>query len=228
MTIDAMSGRGAGDGAARERLSALLDGEAEDGAAAAACAQWRDDAGLRTAWHAYHLIGDVLRSDDLAVPADRDAAFLTSFRERLALEPVVFAPPEPTDASSQVSIVAARPAWRWRASSALAAGIVTVAGAGLVYRVAAPPTPGSTLASAAPAASTVAAAGVDASAAAGTSVAASPSITAPAYGATTDGTLIRDARLDRYLAAHQQFAGTSALGVPSAFLRSATLNSADR
>ncbi|HNK20165.1 MAG TPA: anti-anti-sigma factor, partial [Piscinibacter sp.] len=38
----------------------------------------------------------------------------------------------------------------------------------------------------------------------------------------TDGKVIRDARLDRYLAAHQRFAGTSALGVPSAFLRSAT------
>ena len=37
-----------------------------------------------------------------------------------------------------------------------------------------------------------------------------------------NGTLIRDARLDRYLAAHKQFTGSSALGVPSAFLRSAT------
>jgi sigma-E factor negative regulatory protein RseA len=33
--------------------------------------------------------------------------------------------------------------------------------------------------------------------------------------------LLRDTRLDRYLAAHQQFAGTSALGVPSGFLRNA-------
>ena len=36
------------------------------------------------------------------------------------------------------------------------------------------------------------------------------------------GELIRDARLDRYLAAHKQFAGSSALGVPSAYLRNAT------
>jgi sigma-E factor negative regulatory protein RseA len=44
-----------------------------------------------------------------------------------------------------------------------------------------------------------------------------------------DGKLIRDARLDRYLQAHQEFAGSSALGVPSGFLRSATtLNSIDR
>ncbi len=38
----------------------------------------------------------------------------------------------------------------------------------------------------------------------------------------TDGKILRDARLDRYLAAHQRFAGASALGVPSSFLRSAT------
>jgi sigma-E factor negative regulatory protein RseA len=37
---------------------------------------------------------------------------------------------------------------------------------------------------------------------------------------------VRDAQLDRYLQAHQEFAGSSALGVPSAFLRSATLVSA--
>jgi sigma-E factor negative regulatory protein RseA len=40
--------------------------------------------------------------------------------------------------------------------------------------------------------------------------------------------MIRDAQLDRYLTAHKQFAGTSALGVPSAFLRSATLDTASR
>jgi sigma-E factor negative regulatory protein RseA len=38
-----------------------------------------------------------------------------------------------------------------------------------------------------------------------------------------NGKVIRDARLDRYLAAHKQFSGSSALGLPSAFLRSATV-----
>ena len=36
------------------------------------------------------------------------------------------------------------------------------------------------------------------------------------------GKVIRDARLEHYLAAHKQFAGSSALGVPSGFLRGAT------
>ena len=51
---------------------------------------------------------------------------------------------------------------------------------------------------------------------------------APTSAAVVNGKLIRDARLDRYLAAHKQFAGTSALGVPSAFLRSATVDAEPR
>jgi sigma-E factor negative regulatory protein RseA len=43
-----------------------------------------------------------------------------------------------------------------------------------------------------------------------------------------NGQLIRDARLDRYLAAHKQFAGSSALGVPSGFLRNATAEAMGR
>jgi sigma-E factor negative regulatory protein RseA len=43
-----------------------------------------------------------------------------------------------------------------------------------------------------------------------------------------DGQLVRDARLQRYLAAHKQFGGSSALGVPSGFLRAATSQPPER
>ena len=43
-----------------------------------------------------------------------------------------------------------------------------------------------------------------------------------------DGQLIRDARLERYFAAHIQFGGSSALGVPSGFLRAATTQTPER
>ena len=43
-----------------------------------------------------------------------------------------------------------------------------------------------------------------------------------------DGQLIRDARLERYFAAHTQFGGSSALGVPSGFLRAATTQTPER
>jgi sigma-E factor negative regulatory protein RseA len=38
---------------------------------------------------------------------------------------------------------------------------------------------------------------------------------------SSSGRLIRDPQLDRYLAAHQHFAGTSALGVSSGLVRNA-------
>ena len=53
-------------GAARAVLSSLMDGDLAGGRVADAVGLWRQDASARSAWHAYHLIGDVLRSDDLA------------------------------------------------------------------------------------------------------------------------------------------------------------------
>jgi sigma-E factor negative regulatory protein RseA len=75
---------------ATEDLSALMDGELDASAVAGACRAWRDDAQMRSQWHAYHLIGDVMRSEDLASDAKHDARFLAALRERLADEPVVW------------------------------------------------------------------------------------------------------------------------------------------
>ena len=57
----------------------------------------------------------------------------------------------------------------------------------------------------------------------------------PAKAATVEqpvlvvnGELVRDAQLDRYLSAHKQFGGSTALGVPSGFLRSATYEAPSR
>ncbi len=61
--------------------------------------------------------------------------------------------------------------------------------------------------------------------------AASGGLAAPAGDAqllVADGQLVRDARLQRYLAAHKQFGGSSALGVPSGFLRAATSQPPER
>lgn len=86
-----MSDRFSDSDAEREALSALADGEAQSQEVARACAAWRDHADARANWHAYQLIGDVMRSDDLA-QASSGEAFLKNFRERLAKEPVVLAP----------------------------------------------------------------------------------------------------------------------------------------
>jgi sigma-E factor negative regulatory protein RseA len=197
----------------RENLSALSDGELDSAAAARACAAWREDASMRSSWHAYQLIGDVLRSEDLAADAAGDARFLASLRLRLADEPVVLAPEpalEPAAATVQASNGARSTRWSWMAPGAVAAGFVLVAGALLVTRAPTAGTPGtaSVLAGAATALPQVAK--VDAV----PTLAASDTRFEPA-------SLIRDPRLDRYLDAHKQFAGSSALGVPSGFLRNA-------
>jgi sigma-E factor negative regulatory protein RseA len=190
-----------------EALSALLDGELAGDDARHGCARWRDDGAQRERWHTWNLIGDAMRSDDLAVAPARDERFLAALQARLAAEPVVLAPPP---RRSTVTVLRQRS--RWLASSAVAAGFVAVAGTVFVLRQGAPvdgppvavlPSPG---AGGSPAVAVLpAAVGVD---------------TTPAY--VNDPKVIRDARLDRYLAAHKQFAGSSALGVPSGYLRAAT------
>ena len=196
-----------------ECLSALVDGELETGDTAGICALWKSDAEARRTWHAYHLIGDVLRSDDLVSAADHDRRFLLTLQARLAAEPVVLAP-APLPVQRRMSGAGGR----WMLPSAMAAGFVLVAGAFAVLGPAGP-------SNLAPAPIAVATGGesrlaVDASL---QRVAASESVDAQSPVAF-NGRMIRDAQLDRYLMAHKQFAGTSALGVPSAFLRSATVD----
>jgi sigma-E factor negative regulatory protein RseA len=86
-----MSDRRTDDDLPFEALSALADGEAGAAEVARACAAWREDDQVRARWSDYHLIGDVMRSDELA-DASGSSRFLKSFRERLVQEPVVLAP----------------------------------------------------------------------------------------------------------------------------------------
>jgi sigma-E factor negative regulatory protein RseA len=113
---------------AHECLSALVDGDHE--AAQQACDLWRNDARARRTWHSYHLIGDVMRSEDLAIRPRGDAAFLAKVRERLAAEPVVVAP-LPTSAAS-------RRRQPWLLPAAAAAGVAVVAGVLVIARVGSP------------------------------------------------------------------------------------------
>ena len=215
-----------------EQLSALADGEMDPAGAAAACALWRDDVRVRASWHAYHLIGDVLRSDDLAIEPSRDAAFLAAVRERLSREAVVLAPvPAAERAARSGRAVHAndRPAasgrrWPWVVSTAVAAGFVGVVGTLTVSRQAGQePAQAPTLASVG-APTLVATTRADAG-----SAAVAASVPAPARVLALDESgVVRDPTLDAYLAAHKQFAGSTALGVPSAFLRSATVRSSGR
>jgi sigma-E factor negative regulatory protein RseA len=169
-------------------LSACADGQAD--ALSPACQLWRDDAQARQTWHRYHLIGDVLRSDDLATSPARDAAFLAGLRLRLADEPVVLAP------FAQAGTAARRPAWRLPA--ALAASFVLVFGAFSVARL-----------------GPVGAGGETSIASASVIVLAQAGRSTEAQGPA----LITDPRLDEFLRAHQAMGGGLQAAAPGVGLR---------
>jgi len=191
-------------GQQRQALSALMDG---DGSAADdALRGWRDDARARADWHAYHLIGELMRSDDVQCAPLHDAQFLSGLRVRLALEPVVLAPAALTrpDASARPG----RSSRTWVRSMAVAAGFAAVAGVLVVMR------PGGPEGAAQDRSPLLANQGV------------APSASAAAPG--TEGRLIRSAELDRYLAAHRQYNNTSALAAPGGVLRNAAATAPGR
>lgn len=179
----------------RPWLSAAADGELES--LDRACRAWRDDHAARATWHEYHLIGDVMRSGELASPPARDAAFLGRLRVALAAEPVVLAP--------QPAPAVVKPRAPWRVPAAVAAGFMAVAGVLVVSRLSTTEPAGPT---------TLAAAS-----GAGGMTRASLGAYTPVSPELGDRTLIRDARLDEYLRAHQAARGGMAAAVPVSALR---------
>lgn len=77
-------------GLSAEQISALLDSELEESQADALLGGM-DGAQARQLWREYHLIGDALRSDEL-VGAHPESAFLASFSARFVSEPHLLAP----------------------------------------------------------------------------------------------------------------------------------------
>jgi len=197
--------------AVRASLSALADGEAAAPEVRTACEAWKDGAGARRTWHAYQLIGDVLRSDELASKPSHDAAFLASLRARLQQEPVVLAPeplPAPPAADTRP---ARRVQQRWLAPAAVAAGFVAVAGVLVVTRMNAPQAAG------APAVMASSSAPAAPLTPPGRQPATGPALVraVPAGSA-----MLRDAQLDDYINAHQAVRRGGAVVLPGSALRS--------
>lgn len=176
-------------------MSEMADGEADAAGLGRGCTLWADDAVARERWHAYHLIGDVLRSQELAYRPQHDQDFLRRLSVRLRGESAVLAP-----APLRPGPVAGRR--RWARPAALAAGLMALATAvGLwsasdegasVPKLALAPVAAPAPLLAAPAAATPAA----------PAVAAAPVAEAVPAG----GRVVRDAQLDRYLRAHRDYA----------------------
>lgn len=201
------------------QISDLADGRLSGDAFAHAMALMNDSSSARAHWHSLHLVGDVLRAKELASCA-KDAEFLSTFRDKLRLEsnladikPAILPSPHaiedrphiedrpqstPENATPANKTPANEPFFSWKLAaglSALAASVVL--GLNLM----------------------------------GTT-AVGPSVTGSQLAQTTvpisvDGqtaVMLRNPQLDALIAAHSQAGGSSALQMPSGFLRSATFN----
>lgn len=184
----------------RWSISALADGEGLPADCARGLAAWAaGDAAARASWHSYHLIGDVLRSGELASPPGHDQQFLAALQLRLAAEPAPAAvlSAEPAPVAVLRARAPSRARWVWPVG--LAAGVMALGTALVVQRGAG--TGAATeqrLAAAAPAAA----------GAAGAVAAAAP--------ANAGADLLREAQFDRYLRAHRDYTAAQPVSLPLA------------
>lgn len=226
-----------------ELLSALADGRLQGDDFQQALALASDSEAGQLTWHAYHVVGDVLRSTELA-DCQGDADFLARLRGRLAEEPqhaavrplqsdvpAVVAPVEPMPVPAvaqgrrtQLSASTSASNTRWK----LVAGLASVAAvATMGWQWLGSPVAPEGLAAPRLAGNT--AAGASVSVAAAPAVGSTPaSVAQAAADAGAQPVMLRDPRLDELLAAHRQFGGTSALQMPAGFLRNATFERPER
>ena len=207
----------------REQVSALLDGQLHGDDFARAVEQVCGHEELRGTWHAYHVVGDVLRSGEHVACQDA-AAFMGRFRERLAAERVqpVVATVSTVEALSEA---ANEPVFRWK----LVAGLASVAAvAAIGWSWTSGTLQGSAGAQMAQQQQSITGTAVPVLASS-VQPAAEPATTATRVlvgESQTPQLMLRDPRLDALLEAHQQAGGASHM--PSGFLRNATFEGQSR
>lgn len=185
----------------QELISALADGQLQGDAFARGVELAASDPAAREAWQAYHLIGDVLRSGELAV-ASSPSAFLERLQRRLQDEPPLAQRATPEVAAAPRRAEAANDgSFRWK----MVAGFASVAAVGamawsLVGGLPAKP--------------------------ASAELAKAPAGTVLTAGER--GVMIRNPQLDELLAAHRQLGGASALQMSTGFVRNATFEASGR
>ncbi|MEG2999594.1 MAG: sigma-E factor negative regulatory protein [Comamonas sp.] len=217
----------------KELLSALVDGELYGDELRQAVA-WAEESEGHASWQLYHLVGDVLRSPELAHHSQHD--LLSGLRAQLAQEPPLSLQSAPLEqlAVAQPPLTSAVPSlvrdpvanasvFRWK----VAAGFASVAAVAAMgwNLVIVPAGNGSQLAQAPvvhPASVQLA---QGASSGPMMSVPqADGSVIAVATGNGSE-VILRDPRLDELLAAHRQFGSKASLQMPADFLRNASFAS---
>lgn len=197
----------------KEMVSALADGRLDARQAASCLAIVARDEAAVQAWQSYHLIGEVLRSAERgALPPS--TAFVRRVTQRLSDEIMAEAPWQAgalTPVTEPVAMVeqpmrrraANDGVFRWK----LVAGLASIAAVTAV---------GWSVLGLGGASSLVSAS------------AATAKNSPVMLSGGERGVMMRDARLDELLAAHQQLGGATALQTPSGFLRNATFDGPGR
>ncbi len=224
-----------------EVVSALADGQLRGKEFAQTVERLNSDSNARSVWHTYHVVGDVLRATELSDRVLEDAGFVSRFQVRLAKESAagVLALPKATpdlsinhvpafETSKYVNQASANESgfkWKVLAGCASMAAVAAIGWSALLSfdnldsaskspQMASSPAPGVV-----PGSTNVTQKGGSLAA-----------VTQPVAvtGAAANGVMIRDPNLDALLAAHRQFGGSSALQMPTGFLRNATFEGAGR
>ena len=204
-----------------EQISALADGQLRGEEFARTVTWLANDDQARLTWHAYHLVGDVLRSGESMVSA-RELAFAQRLKHRLGQE-VPLAPvsgltdgvaalplaPDPGQQAPSGENAANDRSFRWK----LVAGLASLAAVGFMgWHMAQDQRDAVQMAQVQRP--------VDAGEAVRQQMLASDS-TEPAL-------MVRDPQLDALLAAHRQTGSGSALAMSAGFLRNAAFEGAGR
>ncbi|MDD2917470.1 sigma-E factor negative regulatory protein [Rhodoferax sp.] len=197
-----------------ELLSALVDGQLSGDEFVRAMALLERSSEARQSWYAYHVVGDALRTGQADVSA-HEADFVLGLRARLQQETL---PSRLQAAPDSMIPDAALPGARdrqgeqrpsandryWR----LVVGLASVAMVGVIAWQ-----------------------GFQGSGSTRAQLASAPVATpasTPQLAVSPAPVMLRDPQLDALLAAHRQFGGTSALQMPTGFLRNATFEEGAR
>ena len=233
----------------REQISALADGQLDGDGFAQAMGHIGEADDLRATWSTYHLIGDVLRSSELARGA-ADIDFVTRLQNKLAAEPrpvLVEMPDRAVVWQAEGNGMAQTPSamgqrepkasngdlFRWKAVAGFASLAAVAAIGWNSFAVVSGGASNAVLASAAPdqaravqAASSVGGAGGDTAFNRAPLFAASVPVTVA--GSDAPQIMIRNPRLDEFLAAHSQATAGSVMQSPQGFVRNANFEGGAR
>ncbi|VTU39838.1 hypothetical protein H4CHR_04823 [Variovorax sp. PBS-H4] len=210
-----------------EQVSALADGHLRDDEFAQVIDEVCGSDELRATWHAYHVVGDVLRSGVHTACSD-SSLFLSRLQKRLATEPSV--PALAPDAAAMPVLrraeAANEPVFRWKLVAG-AASLAAAAAIGWNWVGVVGPRPAAQLAQQQQQQQQQGSGSV--LAASGSAPQGGSSVLTPmrvVVGSGNPQVMLRDPRLDQLLEAHQQAGGASQM--PSGFLRNATFDGPSR